>query len=81
MGSKCYNILEFQENMYDFLWLARGDVKGTPKRGEKNTDPQKVFGRVGDLSHEKKTLTFHESSWLVNRDPYKGLWNNPHITG
>ncbi len=33
------------------------------------------------LSHKKDPLTFHESSWLVNRNPYIGLWNNPYITG
>ena len=24
--------------------------------------------------------TFHESSWLFHRDPFNGLFNNPHIT-
>ena len=29
-----------------------------------------------------KTLARHSMKyWLVNRDPYSGLWNNPYITG
>ena len=28
---------------------------------------------VSYLSHEKKPPTFHGKSWLVYRDPYKGL--------
>ena len=33
------------------------------------------------LSHQKKNLVLSIESWLVNRDPYNGLWNNPYITG
>ncbi len=33
------------------------------------------------VSNEKKRPYFPLKSWLVDRDPYDGLWNNPHITG
>ena len=34
------------------------------------------------VSNEKKRPYFPLlKSWLVDRDPYNGLWNNPHITG
>ena len=32
------------------------------------------------VSHEKKKLLLSIESWLLNRDPYNGVWNNPHIT-
>ena len=28
-----------------------------------------------------KKLLLSIESWLFNKDPYNGLWNNPHITG
>ena len=33
------------------------------------------------LSHEKKQLLLSIESWLVHRDPYNGLCNNPYKTG
>ena len=33
------------------------------------------------MSHEKNPALLSIESWLVNRDPYNGLWNNPYITG
>ena len=33
-----------------------------------------------EVSHEKNPYYF-PLYWLVNRDPYNGLWNNPYIPG
>ena len=39
-------------------------------------------GKSWHMSNGNKTLERHSiESWLVNRDPYIGLWNNPHIVG
>ena len=35
---------------------------------------------VWNVSYKKKLLLSIES-WLVYRDPYIGLWKNPHIIG
>ena len=37
---------------------------------------------LNQVSHEKnKNLLLSIESWLVHRDPYNGLWNNPCILG
>ena len=33
------------------------------------------------LFEPRKTPSYFPLYWLVNRDPYNGLWNNPYITG
>ena len=44
-----------------------------PKRGSKML--------IRHLSHETNPALLFIESWFFNRDPYSGLWNNPHITG
>ena len=31
------------------------------------------------MSHEKNILSM--KYWLFGKDPYTGLWNNPHLVG
>ena len=43
------------------------------------TFPQPVDEKGFEL--RKKKLLLSIESWLFNRDPYIGLWNNPYIIG
>ena len=46
-------------------------------------DTLEIRGRVAQqMSHFKRTrgALLSIESWLLSRDPYNGLWNNPHLT-
>ena len=40
-----------------------------------------LLGAYIRATQKKKKLLLSIEPWLVNRDPYSGLWNNPCITG
>lgn len=42
--------------------------------------PKKMTCHLSHEGRKKKTTFLCMKSWLDNRDPYVGLWNNPYIT-
>ena len=40
-----------------------------------------IFFEPFASSEQWKKTSYFPLYWLINRDPYNGLWNNPHVTG
>ena len=40
-----------------------------------------LFLPMSDSLEPRKKTSYFPFYWLVNRDPYNGLWNNPHLSG
>ena len=72
-------------DLFSTSHMMRNGTPGIPQLFTLQLDeriPQNPISSAGNwclyLSHEKKRV-LSIKSWLLNRDPYNGLWNNPHI--
>ena len=73
----------------NLCWLEEGRPHAVGLRifGPVLRSQREVVTDSIDIKHSwnicamKKTLLLSMKSWMVNRDPYNGLWNNPYITG
>ena len=67
-------------NVFRNTWiLLEKDANGTSSKHVLPNGGEQWWFTKKHEPRKKKTLFLSIESWLVNRDPYNGSWNNPYI--